>query len=172
MFYFSGCVMKKIFFLSTVAILSTSFFLTGCSETIRSNTYEMQNLGRVNKINKVYITAIHKVNIDNEGDTENGAAAGALAGGIGGAILGDSASSTLFGALAGGLTGAAISQNDRYAPGISIDFRDKRGHLKNIIQAGHKHNFKIGQAREIITYLDDGEEYIKIQPNRHHHNYG
>ena len=56
--------MKKITFLSTTVLLTTSLFLAGCSEAIHRPTYQMNEVGRTNKINEVYITRIHKVHID------------------------------------------------------------------------------------------------------------
>lgn len=160
--------MKKITYLSTATLLTANLFLAGCSEALHSNVYQINEVGRTSKINKVYITHVHRVRIDNAKITADGATAGALAGGISGAILGNSAQSTVFGALAGGLTGAALSQSERYTPGVSIEFRNKGGKLKNIVQVGHKHNFKPGPAKEVITYLNNGQRYTHIQANKHY----
>lgn len=158
--------MNKI---TSVTLLSSTLLLASCAEVTHSNSYSINDIGLTRTIHPVYITRVHRVDIDNRDKTARGATLGALAGGIGGALIGNSAHSTAFGALAGGLTGAAIGDSHRHIPGVSINYRNKNGKLHNVIQPGYKYDFKEGPAKEIITHADNGERYVHIKPNRPHY---
>lgn len=160
--------MKKYFLLTA---LTSSLVLAGCtnvsSEDLGADVYDTTQLNTKQETKTVTILSVlpAKVLVDNKENKQMAQAAGAILGGITGAVLGYQ-HSNLAAAAAGtaGATGGVIAgsmvKDKVQVEGVSLTYK-QGSKVYTSTQAGRKCQFKPGLAVVITTKANE----TRIQPN-------
>ncbi len=160
--------MKKYFLLTA---LTSSLVLSGCAnvsfEDLGADVYDTTQLNTKQETKTVTILSVlpAKVLVDNKENKQMAQAAGAILGGITGAVLGYQ-HSNLAAAAAGtaGATGGVIAgsmvKDKVQVEGVSLTYK-QGSKVYTSTQAGRKCQFKPGLAVVITTKANE----TRIQPN-------
>lgn len=160
--------MKKYFLLTA---LTSSLVLSGCAnvsfEDLGADVYDTTQLNTKQETKTVTILSVlpAKVLVDNKENKQMAQAAGAILGGITGAVLGYQ-HSNLAAAAAGaaGATGGAVAgsmvKDKVQVEGVSLTYK-QGSKVYTSTQAGRKCQFKPGLAVVITTKANE----TRIQPN-------
>jgi len=164
---------KKILSLS-ITVLASTALLTSCADgsQFAGNVYKSDQVNQTQEAKTVKILAVlpAKVEVDNAEGKKNAQIIGGLLGVVGGAVVGNQASSaptkannTVLGGAAGGVAGAAagsLVKDKVLVDGVSITYTRNKKTL-HAVQVGKLCEFTPGTA----IVISAGKNETRIQPN-------
>ena len=138
-----------------VAAFSTmTVLLSGCASNLTGDTYSRDEARRVQTVRTGTIVALRPVQIEGT-KTPNGAATGAVIGGVGGSAIGGGRGSivtAVIGAVAGGLLGSAAESGLTKTQGVEITVREDDGSTRAYVQQVEPNQvFRTGERVRIMT---------------------
>jgi outer membrane lipoprotein SlyB len=135
--------MKKTVILSSI-LCGALLLCIGCARNISSSTYDARSIGSASETYECVVVNVRKVMVE-EGDyledNKTGAILGAVAGGVGGNMIGGGrgrTAATALGAVAGGVGGAMAEKALKSQEGLEYVVRitsgGRRGEMRTVVQ--------------------------------------
>ncbi len=150
--------------------LVTSVALVGCQSTgeqYKASTYKADQVNQRQEAKTVNIIAVvpSKIEIDNTESKETAMKAGAILGGIAGALIGGGGGRYNYGAgaLGGGLVGAgagSMVSDKKLVDGVTLTYSENKK-IFTSTQVGLNCEFKPGIALVVMTTTNE----TRVQPN-------
>lgn len=139
--------------ITTLVVAALALTLgAGCVSSKRGDVYSRDDARRTQTVEWATVEHIRPVQIEGT-QSDIGAAAGAVVGGIAGSAVGDGTGRALAvaaGAIIGGIFGSATEEATTRSQGMEITVRRKGGESIAIVQAGDPGEFAVGQRVRIL----------------------
>ncbi len=157
--------MKKFKQILAVSVTLAALFTTGCATDISSQSYSDKHVGETARSYRATVIKVRQVKVgpDELGKNKNGA----LAGGIGGAMLGSTmgggngkALMTIAGGVAGAIGGAYAEKALKSQVGLEITVELRNGALRTIVQ-GADVPFARGERVFLMSYGKGRSKIVK-----------
>ncbi len=151
--------------LSAIALTVTALVASGCATDISSQSYSNQHVGEMARSYRARVVKVRQVKVspDELGKNKNGA----LAGGIGGAMLGSTMGGgngktlmAIAGGVAGAIGGAYAEKALKTQTGLEITVELRNGQLRTIVQGADVPFYK-GEKVILMSYSKGRSKIVK-----------
>ncbi|OQW46117.1 MAG: hypothetical protein A4S09_16920 [Proteobacteria bacterium SG_bin7] len=156
---------KSIKILGAISLAVAALFITGCATDISSQSYSDQHVGETARSYRARVVKVRQVKVGPDELGKN--KTGALAGGVGGAVLGSTMGGgngnglmAIAGGVAGAIGGAYAEKALKTQVGLEITVELRNGKLMTVVQ-GSDVPFSRGERVILMSYGKGRSKIVK-----------